>query len=123
MYPYIENETGESRSSHRCPADLGGTPGSAWSALYTAGVDSGVMFDVGRDTHMLSIFSLHVSRCFESLYVPSSGKASSVDTLRHVGVFSYFLSDMGEPLDTNKELNTVGWSNILSGLTGGFTGR
>lgn len=30
---------------------------------------------------------------------------------------------MGEPLDTNKELNTVGWSNILSGLTGGFTGR
>ncbi|CAM9881498.1 unnamed protein product, partial [Ectocarpus fasciculatus] len=30
--------------------------------------------------------------------------------------------DMGEPLDTNKELNTVGWSNILSGLTGGFTG-
>ncbi len=33
------------------------------------------------------------------------------------------LPDMGEPLDTNKELNTVGWSNILSGLTGGFTGR
>ena len=32
-------------------------------------------------------------------------------------------TDMGEPLDTNKELNTVGWSNILSGLTGGFTGR
>lgn len=30
---------------------------------------------------------------------------------------------MGEPLDTNKELNTVGWANILSGLTGGFTGR
>ena len=30
---------------------------------------------------------------------------------------------MGEPLDTNKELNTVGWSNIISGLTGGFTGR
>ncbi|CAM9846217.1 unnamed protein product [Hapterophycus canaliculatus] len=30
--------------------------------------------------------------------------------------------DMGEPLDTNKELNTVGWSNIVSGLTGGFTG-
>eukprot|EP00752_Nemacystus_decipiens_P005603 g5071.t1 len=30
--------------------------------------------------------------------------------------------DMGEPLDTNKELNTVGWSNIFSGLTGGFTG-
>ncbi|CAN0399430.1 unnamed protein product, partial [Scytosiphon promiscuus] len=31
--------------------------------------------------------------------------------------------EMGEPLDTNKELNTVGWSNIISGLTGGFTGR
>eukprot|EP00904_Undaria_pinnatifida_P013030 jgi/Undpi1/8858/HiC_scaffold_25.g11320.m1 len=30
--------------------------------------------------------------------------------------------DMGEPLDTNKELSTVGWSNILSGFTGGFTG-
>ncbi|CAN0099572.1 unnamed protein product, partial [Discosporangium mesarthrocarpum] len=29
---------------------------------------------------------------------------------------------MGEPLDTNKELVTVGWSNVLSGLTGGFTG-
>ncbi|CAM9886063.1 unnamed protein product [Laminaria digitata] len=29
---------------------------------------------------------------------------------------------MGQPLDTNKELNTVGWSNIISGLTGGFTG-
>lgn len=33
------------------------------------------------------------------------------------------VADMGEPLDTNKELNTVGWSNIISGLTGGFTGR
>lgn len=32
-------------------------------------------------------------------------------------------AEMGEPLDTNKELNTVGWSNIISGLTGGFTGR
>lgn len=32
-------------------------------------------------------------------------------------------AEMGEPLDTNKELKTVGWSNIISGLTGGFTGR
>lgn len=32
-------------------------------------------------------------------------------------------ADMGAPLDTNKELNTVGWSNVVSGLTGGFTGR
>ncbi|CAN0029250.1 unnamed protein product, partial [Choristocarpus tenellus] len=29
---------------------------------------------------------------------------------------------MGEPLDSNKELETVGWSNVVSGLTGGFTG-
>lgn len=32
-------------------------------------------------------------------------------------------ADMGEPLDTNKELGTVGWSNVVSGLTGGFAGR
>lgn len=32
-------------------------------------------------------------------------------------------SDMGEPLDINEELVTVGWSNLLSGCTGGFTGR
>ena len=30
--------------------------------------------------------------------------------------------DMGESLDTNNELMTVGISNLLSGLTGGFTG-
>ncbi|GMH97617.1 hypothetical protein TrVE_jg9431 [Triparma verrucosa] len=30
--------------------------------------------------------------------------------------------DIGSPLDTDKELETVGISNILSGLTGGFTG-
>ena len=30
--------------------------------------------------------------------------------------------DMGEALDTNNELMTVGISNLLSGLTGGFTG-
>lgn len=30
--------------------------------------------------------------------------------------------DMGKPLDTNAELRMVGWSNIFSGLTGGFTG-
>ncbi|CAM9434688.1 unnamed protein product, partial [Sphacelaria rigidula] len=32
------------------------------------------------------------------------------------------IADMGEPLDTNKELGTVGWSNVVSGLTGGFAG-
>jgi SulP family sulfate permease len=31
--------------------------------------------------------------------------------------------DMGEALDTNKELSTVGVCNIMSGLTFGFTGR
>ena len=30
--------------------------------------------------------------------------------------------DMGEALDTNNELMTVGISNLLSGLTGGMTG-
>lgn len=30
--------------------------------------------------------------------------------------------DMGEPLDVNAELATVGYSNIASGLLGGFTG-
>jgi sulfate permease, SulP family len=30
--------------------------------------------------------------------------------------------DMGEALDTNKELTTVGIGNLLSGLTLGFTG-
>jgi SulP family sulfate permease len=30
--------------------------------------------------------------------------------------------DMGEALDTNKEMVTVGISNVMSGLTGGFTG-
>eukprot|EP00586_Coscinodiscus_wailesii_P009925 CAMPEP_0172511546 /NCGR_PEP_ID=MMETSP1066-20121228/237289_1 /TAXON_ID=671091 /ORGANISM="Coscinodiscus wailesii, Strain CCMP2513" /LENGTH=966 /DNA_ID=CAMNT_0013290969 /DNA_START=207 /DNA_END=3107 /DNA_ORIENTATION=- len=31
-------------------------------------------------------------------------------------------TDMGEPLDTNQELRTVGISNFFSGLLGGFTG-
>lgn len=30
--------------------------------------------------------------------------------------------DMGEPLDTNNELATVGLSNLISGLLGGYTG-
>ena len=30
--------------------------------------------------------------------------------------------DNGEPLDVNAELTTVGWSNVASGLLGGFTG-
>lgn len=30
--------------------------------------------------------------------------------------------DMGEPLDTNKELATVGVCNLMSGLTGGYSG-
>jgi len=30
--------------------------------------------------------------------------------------------DMGEALDTNKELTTVGIGNLLSGLTLGYTG-
>lgn len=30
--------------------------------------------------------------------------------------------DMGEPLDTNKELKTVGYSNVMSGMTLGYTG-
>lgn len=32
-------------------------------------------------------------------------------------------ADIGEPLDTDRELITVGWSNVMSGSTGGFTGR
>ena len=32
-------------------------------------------------------------------------------------------ADMGQPLEADKELQTVGWANVLSGLTGGFTGR
>jgi hypothetical protein len=31
--------------------------------------------------------------------------------------------DMGEALDTNKEMVTVGTSNLLSGLLFGFTGK
>ncbi|CAN0395043.1 unnamed protein product, partial [Discosporangium mesarthrocarpum] len=30
--------------------------------------------------------------------------------------------ELGQPLDYNRELKTVGWSNFISGLTGGFTG-
>jgi SulP family sulfate permease len=30
--------------------------------------------------------------------------------------------ELGRQLDFNHELKTVGWSNILSGLTGGFSG-
>jgi len=30
--------------------------------------------------------------------------------------------DMGQPLDTNKELATVGICNFMSGMTWGFTG-
>ncbi|CAM9197690.1 unnamed protein product, partial [Ectocarpus sp. 4 AP-2014] len=30
--------------------------------------------------------------------------------------------EMAKPLDFNKELQTVGWSNVISGLFGGFTG-
>ncbi|CAN0497868.1 unnamed protein product, partial [Laminaria digitata] len=30
--------------------------------------------------------------------------------------------EMGTPLDFNGELQTVGWSNAVSGLLGGFTG-
>ena len=30
--------------------------------------------------------------------------------------------DMGEPLDTDRELMTVGWSNLISGCLGGFPG-
>lgn len=30
--------------------------------------------------------------------------------------------DVGKPLDVDSELTTVGWSNVVSGLCGGFTG-
>jgi sulfate permease, SulP family len=30
--------------------------------------------------------------------------------------------DVGKPLDVDSELATVGWSNVVSGLCGGFTG-
>lgn len=30
--------------------------------------------------------------------------------------------EMRRPLDYNRELSTVGWSNVVSGLTGGYTG-
>jgi len=30
--------------------------------------------------------------------------------------------DNGAPLDVNSELTVVGWSNVASGLLGGFTG-
>ena len=32
-------------------------------------------------------------------------------------------ADMEESLEADKELQTVGWANVLSGFTGGFTGR
>jgi sulfate permease, SulP family len=30
--------------------------------------------------------------------------------------------DVGKPLDVNSELEVVGWSNVVSGMCGGFTG-
>ena len=30
--------------------------------------------------------------------------------------------DVGKPLDVNSELQVVGWSNVVSGMCGGFTG-
>ena len=30
--------------------------------------------------------------------------------------------DMGQPLNTDKELEVIGYSNVVSGLTGGYTG-
>lgn len=37
--------------------------------------------------------------------------------------YLYFSMDMGEALDTNKEMVTVGISNLMSGCSFGFTGK
>ena len=41
----------------------------------------------------------------------------------YISFISTFSMDMGEALDTNKEMVTVGISNLMSGCSFGFTGK
>lgn len=41
----------------------------------------------------------------------------------YISFYLNFSMDMGEALDTNKEMVTVGISNLMSGCSFGFTGE